>query len=290
GARFSLIEDLSSAGPDTLAYTNAVVELFVERDAKIEYVSLQNLSRETWHFGRYRARLQRDSELDWVLGGFGSKWGKVWIENDLVGEGATSRVTGAYFVDVDQHLDRERPRRRGGDVACDGCVLRGRGPAPRLRHVPGARGTEHRERLRVQGCATRACERRLARDDPRRGARAEDERLPGEPQPAALERSARGLDPGSRDHGERRPVHARRDARPHRPRAALLPDGARAHARRGRAADRPRLLPGRARPDRPGAGPRGARLGARGADPAGVAPRDLASSSPSAGSRSTGGH
>jgi Fe-S cluster assembly protein SufD len=105
GARFTLIEDLSSAGPDTLAYTNAVVELFVDAGAKIEYVSLQNLSRETWHFGRYRALLQRDSELDWVLGGFGSKRGKVWIENDLVGPGATSRVTGAYFADGDQHLD-----------------------------------------------------------------------------------------------------------------------------------------------------------------------------------------
>jgi Fe-S cluster assembly protein SufD len=105
GARFSLIEDLSSASPDTLAYTNAVVELFVDPLAKIEYVSLQNLSRETWHFGRYKAWLERDSELDWVIGGFGSKRGKVWIENDLAGPGATSRVTGAYFADGDQHLD-----------------------------------------------------------------------------------------------------------------------------------------------------------------------------------------
>ncbi|HET7137993.1 MAG TPA: Fe-S cluster assembly protein SufD [Gaiellaceae bacterium] len=105
GARFTLIEDLSSAGDDTLAYTNAVVELFVEPQAKLEYVSLQNLSRETWHFGRHKALLQRDSELDWVLGGFGSKRGKVWIENDLVGPGATSRVTGAYFADGEQHLD-----------------------------------------------------------------------------------------------------------------------------------------------------------------------------------------
>jgi Fe-S cluster assembly protein SufD len=105
GARFSLIEDLSSASPDTVAYTNAVVELFVDPLAKIEYVSLQNLSRETWHFGRHKAWLERDSELDWVIGGFGSKRGKVWIENDLAGPGATSRVTGAYFADGDQHLD-----------------------------------------------------------------------------------------------------------------------------------------------------------------------------------------
>ncbi len=105
GARFTLIEDLSSAAEDTVAYTNAVVELYVEPNAKLEYVSVQNLSQETWHFGRHKARLERDSELDWVLGGFGSKRGKVWIENDLVGQGATSRVTGAYFADGDQHLD-----------------------------------------------------------------------------------------------------------------------------------------------------------------------------------------
>ena len=61
GARFSLIEDYSSAGDDTVAYTNAVVELFVEQAAKIEYVSLQNLSRETWHFASHHARVERDA-------------------------------------------------------------------------------------------------------------------------------------------------------------------------------------------------------------------------------------
>jgi Fe-S cluster assembly protein SufD len=105
GSRFTLIEDLSSSAPDAVAYTNAVVELFVHDRAKVEYVSLQNLSQETWHFGRHRAVLERDAELDWVIGGFGSKRGKVWVENDLAGPGATSRVTGAYFADGDQHLD-----------------------------------------------------------------------------------------------------------------------------------------------------------------------------------------
>ena len=44
-----------------------------------------------------------------------------------------------------------------------------------------------------------AGERRLARDDPRRGGCAEDERLPGEPQPPPLEVGDGQLDPGSRD-------------------------------------------------------------------------------------------
>jgi Fe-S cluster assembly protein SufD len=81
------------------------VELFVEPSAKLEYVSLQNLSLETWHFASHHARVERDAELDWVAGGFGSKKGKIRIQNDLAGPGATSRVTGAYFADGTQHLD-----------------------------------------------------------------------------------------------------------------------------------------------------------------------------------------
>ncbi|HXH96183.1 MAG TPA: SufD family Fe-S cluster assembly protein, partial [Gaiellaceae bacterium] len=105
GARASLIEEYASPAADTAAYSNAVTELFVEPAAKLEYVSLQNLSQETWHFASHHARVERDAELDWVAGGFGSKKGKTRIQNDLNGEGATSRVTGAYFADGTQHLD-----------------------------------------------------------------------------------------------------------------------------------------------------------------------------------------
>jgi len=105
GARASLIEEYLSPDADTSAYSNAVVELFVEQSAKLEYVSLQNLSTETWHFASHHARVGRDAELDWVAGGFGSKKGKVRIQNDLAGRGGTSRVTGAYFADGEQHLD-----------------------------------------------------------------------------------------------------------------------------------------------------------------------------------------
>jgi Fe-S cluster assembly protein SufD len=105
GARFTLVEEAVSASPELRAYTNEAAELFVGERAKLEYVSLQNLSRETWHFASHHARVERDAELDWVAGGFGSKKGKVRIQNDLAGQGATSRVTGAYFTDGDQHLD-----------------------------------------------------------------------------------------------------------------------------------------------------------------------------------------
>jgi Fe-S cluster assembly protein SufD len=104
-SRFSLIEEYASSSPDLPGYFNTVSELYVEQAAKLEYVSIQNLSQETWHFASHHAQVERDAELDWVAGGFGSKKGKVWIQNDLTGQGATSRVTGAYFADGVQHLD-----------------------------------------------------------------------------------------------------------------------------------------------------------------------------------------
>jgi Fe-S cluster assembly protein SufD len=104
-SRFSVIEEYASASPELAGYSNAVVELHVEQAAKVEYVSIQNLSRSTWHFASHHARVGRDAELDWVAGGFGSRKGKVRIQNDLDGPGATSRVTGAYFADGTQHLD-----------------------------------------------------------------------------------------------------------------------------------------------------------------------------------------
>ena len=105
GSSATLIEEYTCATPELAGYTNAVAELFVEQNAKLEYVSLQNLSMSTWHFANHHARVERDAELDWVAGGFGSKRGKTRIQNDLAGQGATSRVTGAYFADGDQHLD-----------------------------------------------------------------------------------------------------------------------------------------------------------------------------------------
>jgi Fe-S cluster assembly protein SufD len=104
-SRFSVIEEYASSSPELRGYSNAAVEIVVQQAAKVEYVSVQNLSRSTWHFASHHARVERDAELDWVAGGFGSAKGKIRIQNDLAGPGATSRVTGAYFADGTQHLD-----------------------------------------------------------------------------------------------------------------------------------------------------------------------------------------
>ena len=105
GSRFTLVQELTSGDEQLESYVNGVVEVVVHDGAKAEIVNLQRLSTKTWLFASCHARVERDAELDWVEGGFGSSRGKVWIQNDLADRGATSRVTGAYFADGSQHLD-----------------------------------------------------------------------------------------------------------------------------------------------------------------------------------------
>ena len=125
GSRFSLVEEHSSASPDLHGYFNGVAELYVEQAAKLEYVSLQNLSRETWHFASHHARVERDAELDWV----------------------SRRLR----LQARQGADPERSRRPGRHLARDRRLLRRRRAAPRLRHLPGAHRARHRVGLRLQG-------------------------------------------------------------------------------------------------------------------------------------------
>jgi Fe-S cluster assembly protein SufD len=105
GSRFTLVQELTSGDEQLESYVNGVVEVVVHDGAKAEIVNLQRLSPKTWLFASCHARVERDAELDWVEGGFGSSRGKVWIQNDLADRGATSRVTGAYFADGSQQLD-----------------------------------------------------------------------------------------------------------------------------------------------------------------------------------------
>ena len=260
-SRFTLIEEYSSARPDLSAYSNAVAELFVGQAAKLEYVSIQNLSQETWHFASHHARVERDGELDWVAGGFGSKSGKIRIQNDLNGPGATSRVTGA-------------------PISCR------RQPAPRLRHLPGAHRTLDRVGLRLQGRAARA---RRTPSGVRGMIRVEEAAQKTNAYPGELVTPSCSLrthtptrSPGSRSSRRRRPLHPRRGrSAGSTARKALLPDGARPSPRRGRTADRPagssRSDP---RPDRArNRFARPARGRARGPHPTGpVSPRKTMSS------------
>jgi Fe-S cluster assembly protein SufD len=60
-----------------------------------------------WNFSHERARVGRNSNLDWVFGAMGSRLTKKFSDLDLVGEGANGRMSGFYFTDDGQHLDHD---------------------------------------------------------------------------------------------------------------------------------------------------------------------------------------
>ena len=204
-------------------------------------MSLQNLARETCTSPR-TAPGSSATPSSTGRGGFGSKKG-VRIENDLAGQGATSRITGAYFADGDQHLDYDTLQEHQAPNTTSDFAFKGA--------------------LRDQATAVW---RGMIRVEPEAPTNAYQENRNLLLSPKAHADSI----PGPRDPGQRRPLHARRDRQPGRPGAALLRHGARPHAVRRGAPDPARLLPGRARPNRARAGAGSLGRGARSPHPAGL--------------------
>ena len=73
----------------------------------LRFVELQSWGRHVWNFSHERIRLEHGARLDWIFGAIGSKLTKNFSELDLVGEGASGRMSGFYFTDGNQHLDHD---------------------------------------------------------------------------------------------------------------------------------------------------------------------------------------
>jgi Fe-S cluster assembly protein SufD len=101
-------ESASPDGPNAQPALHAgVVEIVVSDNASLKFVELQSWGRQVWNFSHERARVGRGGNLDWIFGAIGSRLTKNFSELDLVGEGASGRMSGFYFADGDQHLDHD---------------------------------------------------------------------------------------------------------------------------------------------------------------------------------------
>jgi Fe-S cluster assembly protein SufD len=134
---------------DGNALFDSVAEIVVGPNATLRYVNAQALSEKSWVFGTQRAVIDRDGELHWVTLGFGSGNGKVRMETQLRGPGASAKVTGAYAGRGRQHLDFDTTQEHAApnttsDLAFRG-VLGGRSSAVwrgMIKVDPGAQGTD----------------------------------------------------------------------------------------------------------------------------------------------------
>lgn len=100
-------ESASHTEPAGQAMHAGLVEILVGAEANLHFVELQSWGDHVWNFSHERARVERDATLDWVFGAIGSHLTKNFSELDLVGRGATGRMSGFYFTDGEQHLDHD---------------------------------------------------------------------------------------------------------------------------------------------------------------------------------------
>ncbi|MDD5468101.1 MAG: Fe-S cluster assembly protein SufD [Anaerolineales bacterium] len=100
-------ESASPSEANGQALHAGTVEIHVGEGANLRFVELQSWGEHVWHFSHERARIGRDGNLDWTFGAVGSRLTKNFSELDLVGQGATGRMSGFYFTDGVQHLDHD---------------------------------------------------------------------------------------------------------------------------------------------------------------------------------------
>ena len=125
GAEAEVWEQYLSGSPDTDALVNTVVELVVGQNARLRFVTAQDMNEKSWIFGSMRAEVARDGVLDWVVAGFGSARGKVRTETLLAGEGAEGKVTGAYAPHGRQHIDYDTTQEHAAPNTTSDLAFRG---------------------------------------------------------------------------------------------------------------------------------------------------------------------
>ncbi|MXR53116.1 Fe-S cluster assembly protein SufD [Halovenus sp. WSH3] len=86
-------------------YYSGVVEAVAEKNAHVQYGTLQNLSEETYNYQVKRGHAARDGQVNWIEGNIGTRLTKSSVETRLLGDGSESKIVGAFFGHEDQHID-----------------------------------------------------------------------------------------------------------------------------------------------------------------------------------------
>ncbi len=107
GASLTYVHEASSPTETGQTMHAGLVEIYVGENANLRFVELQSWGEHVWNFSHERANVDRGGTLDWIFGALGSHLTKNFSELDLIGEGATGRMSGFYFTDDDQHLDHD---------------------------------------------------------------------------------------------------------------------------------------------------------------------------------------
>lgn len=81
------------------------VELFVGKNARLRYSTIENWSKNMYNLNTKRARVDDGGAVEWVSGSFGSHVGYLYPMSILAGRKSTCTFTGITFAGAGQNLD-----------------------------------------------------------------------------------------------------------------------------------------------------------------------------------------
>ena len=81
------------------------VELFVKKNARLRYSTIENWSKNMYNLNTKRAIVEENGVIEWVSGSFGSHVSYLYPMSILKGNGSRSEFTGITFSGKGQNLD-----------------------------------------------------------------------------------------------------------------------------------------------------------------------------------------
>ena len=105
GASLHFIEGCSAPKYNVANLHAGCVELYVGKNAKLRYSTIENWSKNMYNLNTKRARVEAGGTIEWVSGSFGSHVSYLYPTSLLAGEDARSEFTGITFAGEGQNLD-----------------------------------------------------------------------------------------------------------------------------------------------------------------------------------------
>ena len=105
GADLHFIEGCSAPKYNVANLHAGCVELFVEKNAKLRYSTIDNWSKNMYNLNTKRAKVEENGIMEWVSGSFGSHVSYLYPMTILKGDNARSQFTGVTFAGKGQNLD-----------------------------------------------------------------------------------------------------------------------------------------------------------------------------------------
>ncbi len=105
GSYVHYIEGCTAPIYTTASIHSAVVEIFVHKNARVRYTTVQNWSHNVYNLVTKRAKAMENAVMEWVDCNIGSKVTMKYPSVYLMGEGARGEVLSIAFAGKNQHQD-----------------------------------------------------------------------------------------------------------------------------------------------------------------------------------------